>query len=56
MGVVVGDIVKIVPELEALQPDLKSSLPLEDLDAARFRLFDSIQSFFNNICQNLQYF
>jgi len=42
-----ADIAQLVPELRELFPDLPPTVPAES-DGARFRLFDSVASFFRN--------
>ncbi|MDP6514910.1 MAG: AAA family ATPase [SAR202 cluster bacterium] len=48
MGLGVGDIAEIAPELESKIPDLKTPPQLSP-ERARFRLFDSISTFFMNV-------
>jgi tetratricopeptide (TPR) repeat protein len=48
MGSGAADIAEIVSDVRERIPDLKAPPPLEDPEAARFRLFDSIASFFKS--------
>jgi tetratricopeptide (TPR) repeat protein len=48
MGSGAADIAEIVSDVRERLPDLKAPPPLEDPEAARFRLFDSIASFFKS--------
>ena len=45
MGIGAADIAEIVTDVRERLPDLKAPPPLEDPEAARFRLFDSIATF-----------
>ena len=50
MGPGAADIAEIVPEIRVYLPDLEKPAPI-DSDQARFRLFDSIATFFKNASQ-----
>ena len=51
MGAGASDIAELVPELREKLGDLAPSLGLEDTEAARFRLFESIGAFLKNASQ-----
>jgi eukaryotic-like serine/threonine-protein kinase len=48
MGARAADVAQLAPELRERFPDLPATAPTEDLEGARFRLFDCLTSFFKS--------
>jgi predicted ATPase/DNA-binding CsgD family transcriptional regulator len=52
LGAGASDISEIVPDVRELLSDIQPHTALEDSEQARFRLFDSISTFLNNVASN----